>query len=408
MNEKKILFLSIVPPLPKNQGNRLYTFSILKYLISQGFFVDFLMHGGCLTKEIYEEFGENIKIHVSAIETDIMAKCRNRGVLKQNLKSLLSDHSAYKHQIEEIYYMANSFHPFEFIGNNHMINKAFELLNKYDYDFVVCNYLFTMKIVAKLKHLIKSPVVLFAHDAHSRLNKIAFKYNVDTQYRACMPDVEAEVLNMADKVVAITNDEKSYFESIGVYKKIIVSEFSCFDSYKKYKIHPFNFKKKVIFYCASDNPSNYMAITRFLYRVWPCLVSLEPDIKMIISGTICKRIENKYKNIKILGELEHEKMMENMSNSTIGINPVFWGTGLKIKSVEYMSIGLPFVSFDEGVSGLSQFNNEAFMIAEDWIDFGKKILMLLDDEEKWMGMSKRARDIAKNRFIDSVVFKDVL
>ena len=129
---------------------------------------------------------------------------------------------------------------------------------------------------------------------------------------------------------------------------------------------------------------------------------------MIISGTICKRIENKYKNIKILGELEHEKMMENMSNSTIGINPVFWGTGLKIKSVEYMSIGLPFVSFDEGVSGLSQFNNEAFMIAEDWIDFGKKILMLLDDEEKWMGMSKRARDIAKNRFIDSVVFKDVL
>ncbi|EAH7654058.1 glycosyltransferase [Campylobacter coli] len=407
MNKKRILFLSIVPPLPKNQGNRLNTFSILKYLINQGFFIDFLMYGGCLQKEIYEEFGENIKIHVNASEVNLAPKYRNREILKKNLKLFLNDHSAYKHQIKEMFYTVNSFHPFEFIGNN-MINKASNLLSKYNYDFIFCSYLFTMKIVAELKHLIKSPVVLITHDAHSQLNKIAFSYDIDTQYRACMPDVEAEVLNMADKVIAITNDDKSYFESIGVYKKIIVSEFSCFDNYKKYKFHLSNFKKKVIFYCASDNPSNYMAITRFLYRVWPCLVSLDPGIKMVICGTICRRIENKYKNIKILGELEHDKMIENMSNSTIGINPVFWGTGLKIKSVEYMSIGLPFVSFNEGVSGLSQFNNEAFMVAEDWVDFGKKIVILLNDEEKWINMSKRARDIAENRFIDSMVFKDVL
>lgn len=407
--QARILFLTIVPPMPKNQGNRINTYSIIQYLVKQGFIIDLVMLGDCLKEQIEKEFQYRVNVYTTNSNYNkITSECNKRKVIKNALISFLNDNEEYKTQVREIFYTVNSFHPFELVVSDDMLKKAEDLLKTYKYNMIFCSYIFTMKIVDKLKYLIKIPVVLITHDAHSKLNELAFKYNIDTNYRACMPDIEAKILNMADKILAITTQDKEYFLSIGVTKNIVVSEFSCFDIYKKYKIKNNNFINRCIFYGAGDNLSNRMGLDCFLSRVWPALLCMMPDINMIICGSISHIIDKNYKNIKVVGEISHEKMLEMISYSTIGINPVFWGTGLKIKSVEYMSIGLPFVSFDEGVSGLKQFNGEAFMIAKDWIDFGKKIMELLNNKEKWINMSRRAREIARNRFIDSVVFKDVL
>ncbi|EAK0441147.1 glycosyltransferase family 4 protein [Campylobacter lari] len=407
--QARILFLTIVPPLPKNQGNRINTYSIIKYLVKQGFIIDLVMLGDCLKEQIEKEFQYKVSVYTTNSNYNkIISECNKRKIIKNALVSFLNEHKEYKTQIREMFYTANSFHPFELVISDDMLRKAEELLNTYEYDMIFCSYIFTMKIVDKLKYLIKVPVVLVTHDAHSKLNELAFKYNIDTSYRACTPAIEAEILNMADKILAITTQDKEYFLNIGVTKNIIVSEFSCFDVYREYKIKNSNFINRCIFYGAGDNPSNRMGLDYFLSRVWPTLLCLVPGINMVICGAISHIVDKDYKNIKVMGEISHEKMLEVMSCSTIGINPIFWGTGLKIKSVEYMSMGLPFVSFDEGVSGLKQFNREAFIIAEDWIDFGKKIVELLNDKEKWIDMSRRAKEIAESRFIDNVVFKDVL
>ncbi|EED2224523.1 glycosyltransferase family 4 protein, partial [Campylobacter jejuni] len=402
-------FLTIVSPFPKNQGNRINIFSIIKFLVKNNFIVDLVMLGECLKEDIEKYFDYKVNVYTTNINySNIQLECRKRESIKNAFFSFLSNNEEYRPWIKEMFNVSNSFHPFELIISDDMINKTEQLLKKYNYYSIFCSYLFTMKITQELKHLISSPIILITHDAHSKLNELAFEYGINTSYRACTPEIEAEILNMADKVLAITSKERDYFQSIGVYKKIIVSEFSCYEDYRNYKVKTSNFNKKSIFYCASNNPSNKMGLDNFLYRVWPSLIHLVPGIRMIICGNICDTLHVNYKNIELRGEINHDQMLEIMSMSTIGINPVYFGTGLKIKSVEFMSIGLPFVSFEEGASGLEEFDRRAFLISKNWIDFGKKIVSLLNSKDKWLAMSKNARKIAQNRFIDSVVFKDVL
>ncbi|HHB1655997.1 glycosyltransferase family 4 protein [Bacillus cereus group sp. BfR-BA-01400] len=57
-------------------------------------------------------------------------------------------------------------------------------------------------------------------------------------------------------------------------------------------------------------------------------------------------------NVKILGEINETKKIQLFSEVDIAINPAFFGTGTKIKTLEFLSAGLPLLSTDVGVKGM--------------------------------------------------------
>jgi glycosyltransferase involved in cell wall biosynthesis len=83
------------------------------------------------------------------------------------------------------------------------------------------------------------------------------------------------------------------------------------------------------------------------------------------------------------------------------------GTGLKIKTVESISMGLPTVSFQAGIEGLEDLKDQAFLWAKDWVDFADQCVTLITDYDKWNQMRLKARKIAKQRFSAAVVFKEI-
>ncbi|USK82056.1 glycosyltransferase family 4 protein [Peribacillus frigoritolerans] len=58
------------------------------------------------------------------------------------------------------------------------------------------------------------------------------------------------------------------------------------------------------------------------------------------------------RNIKILGEVNQKQKLQLFSEADIAINPAFFGTGTKIKTLEFLSAGIPLVSTDIGVKGM--------------------------------------------------------
>jgi glycosyltransferase involved in cell wall biosynthesis len=58
------------------------------------------------------------------------------------------------------------------------------------------------------------------------------------------------------------------------------------------------------------------------------------------------------RNIKILGEVDEKRKLQLFSEVDIAINPAFFGTGTKIKTLEFLSAGIPLVSTDIGVKGM--------------------------------------------------------
>lgn len=77
------------------------------------------------------------------------------------------------------------------------------------------------------------------------------------------------------------------------------------------------------------------------------------DIDFVIAGQCGSEFFNcALPNVKILGEVTKKHKLQLFSEVDIAINPAFFGTGTKIKTLEFLSAGIPLLSTDVGVKGM--------------------------------------------------------
>lgn len=77
------------------------------------------------------------------------------------------------------------------------------------------------------------------------------------------------------------------------------------------------------------------------------------DIDFIVAG-LCgsKFSSSRIPNVKFLGEVDEKQKLKLFSEVDLAINPAFFGTGTKIKTLEFLSAGIPLISTDIGVKGM--------------------------------------------------------
>ena len=382
------------------------TLNVMDYFINKGFFIEAVFQCGFDKKLLEKHFKNKVKVHdVKNTHFAAAFDFKTRDKIKELLKTGQFD--GYNESIKkEIFYAANHFHPFAYISDE-MIRTTRDLLSKNHYELIVCNYIYCLKVVKELKNIIgqtKSMVITI--DAISRLDEQAYNFGIDTSYRACSKEMEKECLDYADYVVAISKTEQEYFKQIGVGSEVILSEYNAYDNLENIFTEEKNFRRKRLFFGASNNPLNQKSIGEFLTRSWPAIVTRVPKAEMVVLGKIGSSITGKHKHVRVKGLVSYQKLLAHMRSSMISINPVYIGTGLKIKTVEAISMGLPSVSFPAGIDGLEELNDQAFLLAEDWHDFADKCVELLTDYDRWNRMRLNSREIGKTRFSGATVFKE--
>jgi glycosyltransferase involved in cell wall biosynthesis len=82
----------------------------------------------------------------------------------------------------------------------------------------------------------------------------------------------------------------------------------------------------------------------------------------------------------------------------IGVNPVFFGGGLKIKTVEYLSHGLPSVLSAEALTGIAGGAGTAYLLAEDRAGFITALAALVEKPALRARMGEAAQDFARRHF----------
>jgi glycosyltransferase involved in cell wall biosynthesis len=82
----------------------------------------------------------------------------------------------------------------------------------------------------------------------------------------------------------------------------------------------------------------------------------------------------------------------------IGVNPVFFGGGLKIKTVEYLSHGLPSVLSAEALTGIAGGEGTAYLLAEDRAGFIAGLAALVEHPALRARMAEAAQDFARRHF----------
>ena len=251
--------------------------------------------------------------------------------------------------------------------------------------------------------------VVDTHDAlHVRCQK--FKQRGFKHWIEISREEEARELNKFDTVVAIQPQEAKLFQQMAPHAKTIVCGYMPQVATLP-QLQPHSNESLSIGYLGSTNDSNAQAIENFLDNVWQPLkqkISKEPStgqppIRLVIGGSICQFVEqliaqkkSAYADVDItlLGHVEDIADFYNAVD--VVINPVEFGTGLKIKSVEGLAFGKPLLSTPEGVVGVEL--NDAIIVCQTADHFLSELEELARDRSRLNSLKHAAATISKSGF----------
>lgn len=360
---KNILVVAPILPKPANRGNSIRLLAILDSLRQLGFLVDFLYissNKNNIQKSLNYIGKDNFYFYQTR-KTWLKGKF-DYVLLKLCLLGLLKPDNIFENSID--YYIEKDLLPF-----------FKNIINRKDYQAVIINYVFYSKLLNFTPDSIHK--IIDTHDKFANRWRATYELGKIPRWYAINEEQEVLGLSRSNTVIAIQKEETNYFKS---KLKKESTEVVCVPHPVKYTpLLDSRLRENKILYVGASNNFNFEAIKKFIDVCYSILINKKPNIELLIAGSICNLLEDysEHRNIKLLGVFESSK--DIYSKADIVINPVIQGTGLKIKNIEALGYSKYLITTKLGARGLEDWNNRAFLVANNVDDFNEKIMCIFND-----------------------------
>ena len=148
----------------------------------------------------------------------------------------------------------------------------------------------------------------------------------------------------------------------------------------------------VIFIGLLTYPPNRDAVEIISSRIAP---KFGKEVQFLIIGQNPPNI-SKPANVRFLGYVEDVK--KYILNSDICIAPLRYGSGTRLKILEYMAMGKPVVSTSKGAEGIDYTNYQDIVIEDDYKKFTERIAGLLENRAMREQLGKNAQQLIQNKY----------
>lgn len=245
------------------------------------------------------------------------------------------------------------------VGLESFVNR---LDSTHHFDAIIIQYMRLSKLLTKVSIPRKG---IYTHDVFSYKDiRVGGPF-----YETCNAHQEAKALQRCPHVFAIQEEEATYYQFLSPKSKIY-TVYSHFDFHDQEITN-----RKNILYVASRMEFNVNGIKWFLDNVWPEFIKQQPSAKLLIAGTVCEKIDNNiYNNVELLGRVD--SLDEFYQKGDVVINPVFQGTGLKIKTFEALSYGKTTIVHPHSTTGVFQKETAPLLVAtqpQEWAEMLNRV-----------------------------------
>lgn len=271
----------------------------------------------------------------------------------------------------------------------------------HDVDFIIIEsiylggYLSTIKKISSAKILIRTHNVEFmiwnrlALNQSSILKRIYFK-----KLAKDLKKVELAILQKADGIACITRHDKSIFKDLGITTPMttIPVAIDKNDSICDYSVNTF-------YHLGSMNWNPNIEAVRWLVEsIFPSIRKQNPNAKLILGGSFMPKEfqTDEERGIEVVGYVEN--MDEFMTTKGILLAPLKSGSGVRIKLLESMSMGVPVVTTIMGAEGIDGEHGKDFFIASNEVEFIQYALELSNSEEKRTTLGTNAKTLVENHY----------
>lgn len=367
----------------------------LNILIVSGFFPYPVMHGGAY--DIWEkikgikELGHSIDLIYTHKN---IPQRKDLDIVKQYVKELF-----FVRRINKLKYL---FHkkPLQVLSRKEL-NKV-KLTKQYDYVILESDY---VGEILNNKTLKTRKIVLRSHNNESLYFKNLSRstesllrktyYSLDARK---FKDYSEIIYKQVDRVWFISKKEEEEFsDKKGIHLPAPIN----LTSIKQQKLNT----KNVLFIGSLFMPNNIEGLLWYIKNVHKEVCKRNINYKLIIAGSSgdvskkkLKKLFNQYDQLELI--LDKKILDELYAESSIFINPMLHGAGVKIKSINAIINGLPLISTSIGSEGIGLKDKETFILADTIKDFITAINNLLENSIDKTALAEKAQTFIKeNHYI---------
>jgi len=152
--------------------------------------------------------------------------------------------------------------------------------------------------------------------------------------------------------------------------------------------------------------SNRYALNWFVDEVWPRIRShFGEKVELHVAGQICSSWHSHHDGVVVVGPIA--SIDRFWPNIDIAINPVRFGSGLKIKNVEALAYGCPLITTSIGAQGLEVASPDGLRIADTEGDWIRCLDDWLTNPESAAKLGQAGRAYAKSHLSEGAAFHDL-
>ncbi len=164
----------------------------------------------------------------------------------------------------------------------------------------------------------------------------------------------------------------------------------------------FSERRDIIFIGGFDHLPNVDAVIFFVKEIFPLIKESLPDVRFYVAGSNPPRqvLSQGSEDVIIAGYIKD--LIPYFESCKLSVAPLRYGAGVKGKTNQSMSYGLPVVTTSIGAEGLESIDGEDILIADSPADFAQKVILLYSDEHLWRRLSENSiRNIEKYHSYDA-------
>jgi len=270
-----------------------------------------------------------------------------------------------------------------------------KLIDKKKYPIIIFESIFTTIYFEKLKIPKSTKTILRAHNIehkiwedlayNQKIKKLAFLFLAQQ-----LKNMERTTPKNIDYIFTLSQTDNTFFQNIFPTKTYNIPV--------TFKIIESKFKKQEhsIFHLgAMDWKPNLEGIDWFFEKVKPLIKN---SVKIYIAGKSMPPRYMHYKQKNIIVSSKVENAQKYAQNKEILFVPLLSGSGIRIKILESMSLGIPVISTSQGADGIPYTHGENILIANHPDDFANAIHRLIENKKLAQKIGENGKQLIRKHF----------
>ncbi|GAB6072772.1 glycosyltransferase family 4 protein [Venenivibrio stagnispumantis] len=207
-----------------------------------------------------------------------------------------------------------------------------------------------------------------------------------------------------DKTLFFNQEEEKYFNNP---MKTIWIPHGVNENLLKYNKTDETWKNSIVFFGKMNYQPNIDATLWFIENVLP---KINKNLQFVVVGAYppesLKKLESKYKNLKILGYVDDPYVI--LKSSLCIVAPMQTGGGIQNKVLESMALGTINIVSSLAAKPIGAKHGEHFFVCDKPDEIVKLINYIYQNPEKYEMIKKNAREYIRNNFTWSIYEKKLL